>query len=157
MCYFDIKKYMSVRTGFYISYNIEEKGEGLKIEDLDILGLPYLYSPHNLGLFHFILEICEYFLPLNGEAYELYEFIKGLYKNNQFFDNNYLGSFVGNPTEVALIRMTSDGRLPVEQRRGYTSVFNAVARIFREEGVLTLWRVSYVLVHNYSRFFAQRI
>uniref|UniRef100_A0A914E2Y3 Mitochondrial 2-oxoglutarate/malate carrier protein n=2 Tax=Acrobeloides nanus TaxID=290746 RepID=A0A914E2Y3_9BILA len=51
-----------------------------------------------------------------------------------------VGSFVGNPTEVALIRMTSDGRLPVEQRRGYTSVFNAVARIFREEGVLTLWR-----------------
>ena len=31
-------------------------------------------------------------------------------------------------------------RLPVEQRRGYTNVFNALARITREEGVLTLWR-----------------
>ena len=32
-------------------------------------------------------------------------------------------------------------RLPVDQRRGYTSVFNALSRITREEGVLTLWRV----------------
>uniref|UniRef100_A0AC34QD88 Mitochondrial 2-oxoglutarate/malate carrier protein n=1 Tax=Panagrolaimus sp. JU765 TaxID=591449 RepID=A0AC34QD88_9BILA len=51
-----------------------------------------------------------------------------------------VGSFVGNPTEVALIRMTSDGRLPPEQRRNYKNVFDAVIRIFREEGVLALWR-----------------
>eukprot|EP00731_Ephydatia_muelleri_P014644 Em0008g364a len=36
--------------------------------------------------------------------------------------------------------MTADGRLPAEQRRGYTNVFNALARITREEGILTLWR-----------------
>ena len=35
--------------------------------------------------------------------------------------------------------MTSDGTLPVEQRRNYSSVFNALARITREEGVTTLW------------------
>lgn len=51
-----------------------------------------------------------------------------------------IASFVGNPTEVALIRMTSDGRLPASERRGYTSVFNAIGRIFKEEGVITLWR-----------------
>jgi len=44
--------------------------------------------------------------------------------------------------QVALVRMTSDGRLPPAERRGYTSVFNAIARIGREEGVLALWRVS---------------
>ena len=49
------------------------------------------------------------------------------------------GAFVGTPAEVALIRMTSDGTLPVEQRRNYSSVFNALARISREEGVRTLW------------------
>lgn len=32
-------------------------------------------------------------------------------------------------------------RLPLEQRRNYTSVFNALYRITKEEGVLTLWRV----------------
>ncbi|XP_068699398.1 mitochondrial 2-oxoglutarate/malate carrier protein-like isoform X2 [Montipora capricornis] len=51
-----------------------------------------------------------------------------------------IGSFIGTPSEISLIRMTSDGRLPLEQRRNYTSVFNALYRIIKEEGVLTLWR-----------------
>lgn len=50
------------------------------------------------------------------------------------------GAFVGNPAEVSLIRMTADGRLPIEQRRNYKGVFNAMNRMIREEGVLTLWR-----------------
>jgi solute carrier family 25 oxoglutarate transporter 11 len=50
------------------------------------------------------------------------------------------GSFVGNPAEISLIRMTADGRLPLDQRRNYTSVVNALARIVREEGILTCWR-----------------
>ncbi|XP_068130067.1 mitochondrial 2-oxoglutarate/malate carrier protein [Hyperolius riggenbachi] len=50
------------------------------------------------------------------------------------------GAFVGTPAEVALIRMTADGRLPVDQRRGYSNVFNALVRMSREEGVTTLWR-----------------
>merc|ERR1712129_442547 len=49
-------------------------------------------------------------------------------------------AFVGTPAEVALIRMTSDGSLPVDKRRNYSSVFNALARIYREEGLATLWR-----------------
>lgn len=51
-----------------------------------------------------------------------------------------VGAFVGTPAEVALIRMTADGRLPADQKRGYTNVFNALVRITREEGVTTLWR-----------------
>lgn len=50
------------------------------------------------------------------------------------------GSFVGNPAEISLIRMTADGRLPLDQRRNYSSVVNAMVRIIREEGLLTLWR-----------------
>uniref|UniRef100_T1JNF0 Mitochondrial 2-oxoglutarate/malate carrier protein n=1 Tax=Strigamia maritima TaxID=126957 RepID=T1JNF0_STRMM len=51
-----------------------------------------------------------------------------------------IGAFVGTPAEVALIRMTADGRLPIAERRSYTNVFNALFRITREEGILTLWR-----------------
>jgi len=51
-----------------------------------------------------------------------------------------IGAVVGTPAELALIRMTSDGRLPVEKRRGYKNVFDALLRISREEGVLTMWR-----------------
>lgn len=50
------------------------------------------------------------------------------------------GAIVGTPAEVALIRMTADGRLPMAERRNYTSVFNALGRVSREEGVATLWR-----------------
>jgi solute carrier family 25 oxoglutarate transporter 11 len=46
------------------------------------------------------------------------------------------GAFVGTPAEVALVRMTSDGRLPLDQRRNYSNVFNALVRIASEEGVL---------------------
>ncbi|XP_071439351.1 mitochondrial 2-oxoglutarate/malate carrier protein-like [Hetaerina americana] len=50
------------------------------------------------------------------------------------------GAFVGTPAEVALIRMTADGRLPLNERRGYKHVGNALVRIAREEGIFTLWR-----------------
>ncbi|GLH09148.1 hypothetical protein R5R35_008189 [Gryllus longicercus] len=50
------------------------------------------------------------------------------------------GAFVGTPAEVSLIRMTLDGRLPPAERRNYNNVFDALMRISKEEGVLTLWR-----------------
>lgn len=51
-----------------------------------------------------------------------------------------VGALVGTPADVALIRMTADGRLPPKERRNYTSVFNALSRITKEEGIRTLWR-----------------
>lgn len=51
-----------------------------------------------------------------------------------------LGSFLGTPAEVALIRMTLDSRLPLAERRNYAHVFDALIRIVKEEGVLKLWR-----------------
>lgn len=51
-----------------------------------------------------------------------------------------LAACVGNPAEIALVRMTADRNAPVEQRRGYTGVFNALGRVAREEGPATLWR-----------------
>ncbi len=53
-----------------------------------------------------------------------------------------LAALIGTPAEISLIRMCADGRLPKEQQRGYSSVFNALYRISKEEGVATLWRVS---------------
>jgi len=51
-----------------------------------------------------------------------------------------IGAIVGNPAEVALVRMTADGRLPPEERRNYSNAFTALWRIAREEGVHVLWR-----------------
>ncbi|EXJ75370.1 uncharacterized protein A1O5_02066 [Cladophialophora psammophila CBS 110553] len=50
-----------------------------------------------------------------------------------------LGALVANPTEVALIRMQSDGLQPKELRANYRSAFDTLARISRNEGILALW------------------
>jgi hypothetical protein len=50
-----------------------------------------------------------------------------------------LAALVGNPTEVALIRMQADGMKPPEQRQHYSSAFNALRRIAQHEGIRALW------------------
>lgn len=50
-----------------------------------------------------------------------------------------VGAAVGNPADVALVRMQADGRLPVHQRRNYAGVGDALVRIIRQEGVASLW------------------
>lgn len=51
-----------------------------------------------------------------------------------------LGTLIGNPSDLALVRFQSDAYLPVEQRRNYRHVFDAFGRIIKEEGILALWR-----------------
>ncbi|KAH8322321.1 hypothetical protein KR059_012631 [Drosophila kikkawai] len=51
-----------------------------------------------------------------------------------------IGAIIGNPAEVALIRMMADNRLPPAERRNYKNVVDAFVRIVGEEGVLNLWR-----------------
>lgn len=51
-----------------------------------------------------------------------------------------LGSFVGNPCDLALVRMQADTVLPEAERRNYKNVFDAFTRIVSEEGVTALWR-----------------
>jgi solute carrier family 25 oxoglutarate transporter 11 len=50
-----------------------------------------------------------------------------------------IGSFVGNPADLCLVRMQADSTLPPDQRRNYTGVGNALTRIVSEEGVTGLW------------------
>lgn len=51
-----------------------------------------------------------------------------------------LAGMIGNPFDIAMVRMQADGLLPVEQRRGYRNCFVALVRITKEEGLWTLWR-----------------
>lgn len=50
-----------------------------------------------------------------------------------------IGSFVGTPSELALVRMSNDKKLPVEQRRNYKGVTNCISRIAKEEGLPSLF------------------
>lgn len=51
-----------------------------------------------------------------------------------------IAAFMGTPTEVALIRLSTDGNLPVAERRGYKNAFDAIFRIAKEEKIVTLWK-----------------
>ena len=46
------------------------------------------------------------------------------------------------PFDVVFVRMQAENSLPPAQRRGYTSLFNGLSRIAKEEGVKALWKGS---------------
>lgn len=53
-----------------------------------------------------------------------------------------IGAFIANPLDLSLVRMQADGKAEPHLRRGYKHVFDALFRVCKEEGVLTLWRGS---------------
>lgn len=57
-----------------------------------------------------------------------------------------LAAMVGNPADLALIRMQSDGLKPLAQRANYRGVGDALSSIARNEGVLRLWAGAYPTV-----------
>lgn len=50
-----------------------------------------------------------------------------------------LAAMIGNPADLALIRMQSDGLRPLAERKNYSSVFDALRSIARSEGIGALW------------------
>lgn len=50
-----------------------------------------------------------------------------------------MGSFMGVPAELSLVRMSADSKLPTAQQRGYGSVFSCLSMTAKEEGVKALW------------------
>lgn len=50
-----------------------------------------------------------------------------------------LAAMIGNPADLALIRMQSDGLRPIAERKNYKSVIDALSSIARSEGVGALW------------------
>ena len=57
-----------------------------------------------------------------------------------------LAAMVGNPADLALIRMQSDGLKPKDQRANYRSVFDALKRIAANEGIGAWWSGAYPTV-----------
>merc|ERR1712083_1217979 len=46
-----------------------------------------------------------------------------------------LAALVGNPADLALIRMQADSMLPAAERQGYTNVFTTMGKIVAADGV----------------------
>lgn len=103
----------------------------------------WLYGSCRIGIYAFLLE--------NAQNANL---AAGLPKNAIPIQQKLLmgvtsggiGSLVGCPAEVALVRMSADSKLPVAERRNYNNVGDCISRIVREEGVMNLWRGARVTV-----------
>ena len=54
----------------------------------------------------------------------------------------FIGAVFGNPADLSLVRFQGDQTLPVDQRRNYKNVFDALRRIVKEEGFFSLWKGS---------------
>jgi solute carrier family 25 oxoglutarate transporter 11 len=50
-----------------------------------------------------------------------------------------LAAMLGNPADLALIRMQSDGLNPLAERKNYKSVVEALTSIVKSEGIVALW------------------
>lgn len=57
-----------------------------------------------------------------------------------------IGSFIGTPSELALVRMSADSKLPIKQRRNYKGIGDCLSRIAQEEGIAGLWTGARVTV-----------
>ena len=97
----------------------------------------WLYGSCRIGIYAYLLESAQNTNIANGldkNAISLQaKMLMGMTSGG-------IGSFVGTPSELALVRMSNDKKLPLDQRRNYNGVGNCISRIAKEEGVPGLFR-----------------
>lgn len=97
----------------------------------------WLYGSCRIGIYAFLLEQAQ-----NKNVAE------GLPKNAipmttkmlMGMTSGGIGSFVGTPSELALVRMANDSKQKPSERRNYKNVVDCISRIAKEEGLVNLWR-----------------
>ncbi|KAJ7958934.1 Mitochondrial uncoupling protein [Quillaja saponaria] len=98
-----------------------------------------LYSTTRMGLYDVLKQ--KWTNPDSGNMPLVRKITAGLIAGG-------IGAAVGNPADVAMVRMQADGRLPADQRRNYRGVFDAITRMSKQEGVASLWRGSALTVNR---------
>lgn len=96
----------------------------------------WLYGSCRIGIYAYLLENAQNANTIAGldkNAIPLHsKMLMGLTSGG-------IGSFVGTPSELALVRMSNDKKLPVDQQRNYHGVANCISRIAKEEGFPALF------------------
>jgi solute carrier family 25 (mitochondrial oxoglutarate transporter), member 11 len=126
-------------TPFSVARNIIAKGSVLDLYNGLSAGLlrQVVYGTSRLGFFFTFEELLKQRAAEKGSTYGFSQ------RALASLTAGGLGAFIGNPVEVALIRMQSDGLRPRAEQARYRSVFDALGRVGRSEGVLALWSGSY--------------
>lgn len=122
-----------VETGIFTtgSQMLKNEGIGSLYKGLDAgLLRQCCYASVRLGAFKYLSEKIEH----SGHEMNTSErFALAL-------TSGLIGSVIGNPLDLTLVRFQSDNFLPENQRRNYRHVFHALSTICREEGPTTLYR-----------------
>ncbi|XP_011698058.1 PREDICTED: mitochondrial 2-oxoglutarate/malate carrier protein-like [Wasmannia auropunctata] len=88
------------------------------------------YTTSRLGIYTTLLDIGEqHFGYLNYVSMISLGMMAGV-----------MGSFVGTPTDLVLIRMVADVNLPPEKRRNYRNAVSGIFNIWKADGFFGLWR-----------------
>ncbi|XP_026828477.1 mitochondrial 2-oxoglutarate/malate carrier protein [Ooceraea biroi] len=88
------------------------------------------YTTTRLGMYNTLLDVAEQqFGRLNYATMISFGMVAGV-----------MGSFVGTPTDLVLVRMVADINLPPEKRRNYRNAISGILDIWRTEGFFRLWR-----------------
>ncbi|XP_043713567.1 mitochondrial uncoupling protein 5-like [Telopea speciosissima] len=98
-----------------------------------------LYSTTRMGLYDILKQ--KWTDPNSGKMPLVRKLAAGLIAGG-------IGAAVGNPADVAMVRMQADGRLPAAQRRNYKSVVDAITQMSKQEGITSLWRGSSLTVNR---------
>lgn len=92
----------------------------------------WMYGSGRMGIYSYLLQ--KYKIENPGKAMPLTQKLAcGTLAGG-------VGAFIGTPSEVAIVRMAADSRLPEAQRRNYSNVFDCLGRVVREEGAANLYR-----------------
>lgn len=97
----------------------------------------WMYGSFRIGVYSYLFEHAQIENEKAGRNKNDISFAKKL---SMGCISGSIGSFVGTPSELSLVRMSADSKLPPAERRGYTNVIDCIVRITKEEGFTKLWR-----------------
>ncbi|EGR28177.1 mitochondrial carrier protein, putative [Ichthyophthirius multifiliis] len=118
-----------------LTKSIKEEGPKGLYKGLDAaLVRQVTYGTVRMGLYRYLSDVQQHKKNRNLYIYE--KIITSSFAG-------IVGCMFGNPADVALVRMQGDKSLPIEQRRNYKNISDALIRIVKEEGILTYWRGSF--------------
>ncbi|KAL3782535.1 hypothetical protein HJC23_005209 [Cyclotella cryptica] len=97
----------------------------------------WMYGSFRIGIYAYLLEQTQNDNISKGKDKNDIAFSRKLMMG---FTSGGIGSFIGTPSELALVRMSADSKLPLAERRNYSNVIDCIVRISKEEGITKLWR-----------------
>lgn len=97
----------------------------------------WMYGSFRIGIYAYLLEQTRFQNVKQGKDRNDIPFSRKLAMG---CCSGGIGSLIGTPSDLALVRLSADSKLPPAERRNYSNAIDCLIRISKEEGVRNLWR-----------------